>query len=404
LHANNRTRSYRQAIRHATDVRVCVVYDCLFPYTVGGAERWYRNLAERLAADGHEVTYLTLRQWPRGERGRVDGDVRVATGGPKLALYTDDGRRRILPPLVFGLGVLWHLLRHGRRYDVVHSASFPYFSLLAAGLARPLGGYRLVVDWHEVWSGQYWREYLGPIGGPIGGLVQRLCARVRQHAFCFSRLHAARLRAEGLRGEVTVLEGEHVGPSEPAPARPVDPLVVFAGRLIPEKRAPTAVAAFAAAATRIEGLRGELYGDGPEREAVLEAIGAHGVGERLTAPGFVAAERIDEALASAMCMLSTSRREGYGLVVVEAAARATPSIVVAGEDNAAVELVEEGVNGVVAADADPQTIADAIVRVHDGGLALRESTARWFADNAERLSLERSLERVLDSYTASARA
>ena len=34
------------------------------------------------------------------------------------------------------------------------------------------------------------------------------------------------------------------------------------------------------------------------------------------------------------------------MVVVEAAARATPSIVVAGEDNAAIELIEEGVNGV----------------------------------------------------------
>ncbi len=49
-----------------------------------------------------------------------------------------------------------------------------------------------------------------------------------------------------------------------------------------------------------------------------------------------------------MCMLLTSRREGYGLVVVEAAARATPSVVVAGEDNAATELIEEGVNGTIA--------------------------------------------------------
>ena len=31
-------------------MRICVVYDCLYPYTVGGAERWYRALAERLAA------------------------------------------------------------------------------------------------------------------------------------------------------------------------------------------------------------------------------------------------------------------------------------------------------------------------------------------------------------------
>ena len=119
-------------------MRICLVYDCLFPYTVGGAERWYRNLGERLAADGHDVSYLTLRQWGRGGRGEVDG-VRVVPVGPRLALYTGDGRRRITPPVVFGLGVLWHLLRHGRDYDVVHTASFPYFSLLAAGLLRRPG-------------------------------------------------------------------------------------------------------------------------------------------------------------------------------------------------------------------------------------------------------------------------
>jgi glycosyltransferase involved in cell wall biosynthesis len=188
-------------------MRVCVVYDCLFPHTVGGAERWYRNLAERLAADGHEVTYLTLRQWKRGERAQIDERVRVVTAGPRMALYTEDGRRRILPPLVFGLGVLAHLLRDGRRYDVVHTCAFPYFSLLAAALVRPLMRFELVVDWFEVWSRSYWREYLGPTGGRVGELVQRLCALVRQRAFCFSELHAQRLRDEGLRGSVTVLRG-----------------------------------------------------------------------------------------------------------------------------------------------------------------------------------------------------
>src|SRR5437763_7121683 len=181
-------------------MRVCLVYDCLFPHTVGGAERWYRNLAERLAAEGHAVTYLTLRQWPRGNDAGVSG-VHVATAGPRMELYVA-GRRRILPPLVFGLGVLWHLLRHGRSYDVVHTASFPYFSLLAAGALRPLARYALVVDWHEVWSRSYWREYLGAAGGAVGYAVQLACARLSQHAFCFSRLHAARLREERLNGEV----------------------------------------------------------------------------------------------------------------------------------------------------------------------------------------------------------
>src|SRR5947209_16036463 len=148
-------------------MRICLVYDCLFPHTVGGAERWYRNLGERLAADGHDVTYLTLRQWERGTDPGVPG-VTVRVVGPRMELYAGPGHRRVLPPIVFGAGVLWHLLRHGRRYDVVHTASFPYFSLLAAALARRLWRFHLVVDWHEVWSRSYWREYLGRRKGDIG--------------------------------------------------------------------------------------------------------------------------------------------------------------------------------------------------------------------------------------------
>src|SRR4051812_31566838 len=155
-------------------MRICIVYDCLFPWTVGGAERWYRNLAERLAADGHDVTYLTRRQWGDDDRPDLPG-VRVVSVSPRELLYGPDGNRRIAPPLRFGRGVLTHLLRHGRRYDIVHTAAFPYFSLLAAAVARPLARYDLVVDWFEVWSRSYWRAYLGRGGGLAGYLVQRMC-------------------------------------------------------------------------------------------------------------------------------------------------------------------------------------------------------------------------------------
>jgi glycosyltransferase involved in cell wall biosynthesis len=381
-------------------MRVCVVYDCLFPYTVGGGERWYRNLAERLATDGHEVTYLTLRQWDRHERPDAGAGVRVVTAGPRMALYTAGGRRRILPPLVFGVGVLWRLLRDGRRYDVVHTSAFPYFSLLAAALARRLGGFELVVDWFEVWSASYWRDYLGAAGGRVGAFVQRACARVRQRAFCFSELHAARLREEGLRGEVTVLRGLYADTGERVTPREADPVVLFAGRLIPEKQATLAVAAMALAAKRVDGLRGEFLGDGPERAALDGAIAEHGLTGVVSARGFADADTVDAEMRRALCLLLPSRREGYGMVVVEASARGTPSIVVAGEDNAATELIVESVNGTVAASSDPHEIAEAIVRIHDAGLALRQSTAAWFAENAERLSLEHSLRVVLESYGA----
>jgi glycosyltransferase involved in cell wall biosynthesis len=378
-------------------MRICLVYDCLFPYTVGGAERWYRNLAERLAADGHEVTYLTLRQWERGQTADVPG-VRIVPVAPRMELYSGPGRRRILPPLVFGAGVLVHLFRHRRTYHVVHTASFPYFSLLAAGAIRPLCRYELVVDWHEVWSREYWRSYLGRWGGAIGYFVQTLCARIPQRAFCFSQLHRDRLLGSGVRGEVIVLEGEHAGDLTAPEPRTAEDVVVFAGRHIPEKRAPSVVAAIARARQELPTLRGEIYGDGPDRERVLEAITREGLDDVVSAPGFVASDELEAGLRRALCMVLPSQREGYGLIVVEAAAAGTPSVVVRSADNAAVELVADGENGVIAESDAPEHMAEAILRVHRGGMDLRERTCTWFARNASRLSLDASLDSVLRTY------
>ena len=384
-------------------MRICLVYDCLYPHTVGGAERWYRNLAERLSAEGHDVDYVTLRQWDRGAAAGVPG-VRVVAVGPRLALYTRSGRRRIGPPLIFGLGVLAHLALHGRRYDVVHTASFPYFSLLAAALVRPHRHFALVVDWHEVWSRSYWREYLGGFGGRCGEAVQAACLRIPQRAFCFAHMTARRLRELGVRGEVKVLEGEYSGSLASPDPRPAEPVVVFAGRHIPEKRAPALVPAIDRARHTMADLGCVIFGDGPERELVLEAIDRLGLGGVVQAPGFVDSDSVEEALSEALCMVLPSSREGYGLIVVEAASMGVPSVVVAGEDNAAVDLVVEGVNGFVAASASPEALADAIVRVHDCGDALRRSTAEWFDHNARRLSLGQSLETVVETYAAPSRA
>jgi glycosyltransferase involved in cell wall biosynthesis len=378
-------------------MRICVVYDCLYPYTIGGAERWYRDLAQALAHEGHEVTYLTRRQWGEGQAPQLEG-VRIVEVIGRHELYDSEGRRRIGEAIVFGLGVLRHLLRHGRRYDVVHTASFPYFSLLAAGAVRPLGRYRLCVDWHELWSAAYWRDYAGPVSGRLGRLVQQLGLRPRQQAFCFSRLVEQRLLEEGVHGDVVRLAGQYAGGApEPRPAAE-EPTVFYAGRQLPEKRVLSLVPALALARESVPALRAQLFGDGPDHAALLRSIEEHGLAAAVEAPGFVPAERLADALLEALCLVLPSRREGYGRIVVEAAAAGVPSVVVDGDENAAVELVERGVNGFVAASDEPEELGRAIVAVHEAGTALRESTHAWYAANADALSLESSLQRVTELY------
>ena len=137
-----------------------------------------------------------MRHWAAGAALTLPG-VRVVAVAAGVRFYTA-AVGAIAPPLGFGLGVLRHLLRDGGRYDVVHTASFPYFSLLAAAFVRRRrDGYRIVVDWHELWTRDYWREYLGPLGRRFGWQVQRLCLRV-PHAPSASRgSSSGGSRAEG---------------------------------------------------------------------------------------------------------------------------------------------------------------------------------------------------------------
>ncbi len=110
----------------SSGLRVCLIYDHLFPETVGGAERWMRDLGLHLAGAGNDVTHVTMRHWlpdspPDSTHVRVIG---VTAAG---RVYGDE-RRTLLPPVRFGAAVARHLWRHGSEYDVVHVASFPYSS------------------------------------------------------------------------------------------------------------------------------------------------------------------------------------------------------------------------------------------------------------------------------------
>lgn len=376
-------------------MRVCIVYDCLFPWTVGGAERWYRALAERLAAQGHDVTYVTQLQWGVADVPAIAG-VRVVAVTPRMALYSN-AKRRIVPPLRFGLGVFVHLLRHGRGYDHVHLASFPYFSLLAAGVLRPIGGYSLGVDWHEVWSAAYWREYLGA-GGRIGWWVQRLCAALPQQAFAFSRLHRDRLA--GLGRSATLLPGEYAGGDKEQLAAGDPPTILYAGRLIAEKRVDLLLEAFALVHAGDPALRLQIVGDGPERDRLAARVQELGLGAMAELTGFVPQAAFDRLFGRATAIVQPSAREGYGMVVVEAAVRGIPAVLVEAPDNAAVELVEPGTNGLVA-EPTPEALAAAILAVVADNPAWRARTARWYAVNRERLSLDHSLRIVagaIDGY------
>jgi glycosyltransferase involved in cell wall biosynthesis len=120
--------------------------------------------------------------------------------------------------------------------------------------------------------------------------------------------------------------------------------------------------------------------------------------------GRVSDVELQQLFATAAVLVNPSSREGFGLVIAEAASAGTPSVVVDGPDNAAVELVEVGVNGAVAESASPTDLAVAIESVILAGEELRRTTLNWYVSASETHNLGASVDELLRRYELAARS
>lgn len=373
---------------------VAVAYDCLFPYSTGGGERQYRAFADELGRAGLDVDYLTAVQWdgptPTEDRFRI-----VPVTG-RLTLYSADGVRRIPAGLRYAAGLLGALVRRRKQYAAVIVSGLPIFNVFAARLALLGSGTRIVVDYLEVWHRRQWVEYSGLVTGTIAWVLQRAAIALTPLATCHSQLSATRLRREGLRRPPLVSPGLIDGAadvSSPSPAA-TPPYVLYVGRHIPDKRVEVLPAAVAVARESIPDLRLVVLGTGPSSDAVRAEVRRVG-GENWTDfPGFVSDAELDTLLHGALALANPSRREGYGLVVVEANAHGTPVVLVADEGNAATELIDAGVNGVVSPTTRPTDLARAFRDIADGGEGLRHSARAWYDAALTTRTIRRTVEGI----------
>ncbi|TDN88386.1 glycosyltransferase [Microbacterium sp. BK668] len=380
---------------------LAIAYDCLFPYTTGGGERLYRSYAAWMAERGCSVDYLTSVQWDQPGVPHED-DFRIVPVTGRLRLYDAHGVRRSAAALAFAWGLFRGLRARRRAYDAVLVSGLPVLNVFAARAALVGTGTEVVVDYLEVWGRAQWREYAGRITGTVAWLLQRAAVALTPIATCHSQLTARQLSAEGLRGRLLVSPGLLDGDSGvAASAGAAEPAyVLYAGRHIPDKRVETLPAAVARARATLPGLRLVVLGSGPSSSAVDAAIGDVDGAGWIDRPGFVTDERLLELMAGASALVNPSRREGYGLVVVEASAHGTPVVLVDDSGNAATELVEEGVNGFVAASDSPEDLAAAIVAAVSAGTALRRSTRAWYEEAVRTRTVERTVDGILAALDA----
>lgn len=327
----------------------------------GGAEVFVTEVAKQWLLQGHQVTLFCSRVDERPGQEVVDGLTIIRRGGrfgvyrEARIFYEKEGRGR------FDLVV-----------DSVNTRPFltPRFVENAPVVAAI---YQLCAD---IWD----LEFPSPIAA-LGRkfLEPRWLRNYRDvEVITISESTKQDLEAVGLNRVRIVPIGVSVPEFLPSHPKEESPTLLFVGRLAANKRPDHAIETFKLSRQHIPNLRLWVVGDGPMRHQ-LESDAPPGV----SFFGRVSEEEKFALMSRAHVVLVTSVREGWGLVVTEAALVGTPSFAydVAGLRDS---VSASGAGLVV--DADPKALARAVKDAFGNGLLrykfVPQATAPAWAETA----------------------
>jgi glycosyltransferase involved in cell wall biosynthesis len=280
----------------------------------GGSEVYVEQIATGLVRRGALVTMLCPRFPGAHGRTAIHG-ITIRRRGGRLSIY-------LWAPLMYLLGLL------GRQDLIIEIQNgVPFLSALYARCP-------VLVVVHHVHREQ-WPIVLGAKAARFGWwLESRVAPRVNRHVQYVTVSDATRreLALLGVSPERTAIihngspaRDDFTDP-RPAPTRSAQPTVLVLGRLVPHKRVELAVGAIARLRHEIPGLRLVIAGSGWWHDEILRCARDRNVEDRVMMLGHVDESVKHDLLAAAWVLAVPSVKEGWGLVVAEAAGHQTPAI------------------------------------------------------------------------------
>ena len=323
-------------------MKIAYVYDAVYPWVKGGAEKRIYEISKRLA-ENHEVHWFGLKWW-EGKRDIEINGVHLHGVGEYSNLYVS-GRRSIREGILFGLKIL---LGFKGNFDFIDSQQSPYFPCFSSKIHSVINRSSLVITWYELWQ-NYWYEYLG-LKGIFGKTVENLTLKLPDMLIPISERIRADLMSAGVPPEKTkvVPNGVDFGGIQEIDALENGNDIIYVGRLAEHKNVDLLLKAIKILKKDIPSIKCNIIGDGPERETLQKLMKKLDLDENVEFLGFLEeGEEVISFMKSAKVFVLPSTREGFPNTILEANACGLPAIIVKGEKNAAVDVVEDGKNGFV---------------------------------------------------------
>lgn len=345
-------------------MKIAFVYDTSFPWVTGGAERRIYEIAKRLAIRGHDVHIYSLGYWMQTEEYKsqkviIKDNITYHSVGKPVDLYTKDNKRSIKEAIYFSTCILKCDLKD---YDIVDCQGFPYFSCYSSKLKSK----NLVITLHEVWN-DYWYEYMGRIGF-FGKIIEKGILHLTNNVICVSQLTYEQMLENRCPSNATVIaNGVDTDKITYVTPRKEYSDIIFAGRLIPEKNVELIIRAIHPVKNKHPHLTCRIIGEGPEEEELKTLTQTLNLEENIIFEGFFdKQEDLYRSIKSSTMFILPSKREGFGIVTIEANACGVPVITLNHPMNASKDLITSD-NGYLVGD-DPEELAKIIDKILTTGI------------------------------------
>jgi len=332
-------------------MKIAYVYDAVYPWVKGGAEKRIYELSRRLAKRGHDVHCYGMKWWT-GEDEILKDNVHLHGICPTMPFYSN-GKRSISQAAFFA----GKLLSLRIDCDVIDCQNFPYLSCFSAKLLSSFRGQKLFITWHEVW-GDYWCEYMGE-KGRAGQAVEWAAARIAEKNIAVSVRTQRELLNLGAKEVQVVPNGidwQRINRVHPS-AKHSD--IIYVGRLVEHKNVDLLIKALDIVKTDVPDVKALIVGDGPEMGRLKSLVSELELEKNVEFCGFL--EDYNDALSlmkSSRIFTTPSTREGFGMAALEANACGLPVVTVKHRMNAVMDLVTKE-TGVVCQPTE-QALAEAI--------------------------------------------
>jgi glycosyltransferase involved in cell wall biosynthesis len=347
----------------------------------GGSETYLQRIGAQLAASGVAVTLRTAR-YPGAPRREVIDGVRINRMGGRYSVYV--WALLAMAAARLGMGPLRRV-----RPDVVVDTQngLPF-------LARLVYGRRVAVLVHHCHREQW--PVAGPVLGRLGWFVEsRLSPWVhRRNQYVTVSLPSARdLVGLGVADDRIALvrngldEAPEVSLRGP---RAGNPRVLVLSRLVPHKQIEDALAAVALLRPSIPGLHLDIVGGGWWWQRLVEHAARLGISDAVTFHGHVDDVTKHHVMQQSWVHVLPSRKEGWGLAVIEAAQHAVPTIGYRSSGGLADSIID-GVTGVLVdsraelVNRLQQLLTDPVQRVQLGAKAQARSAEFSWRQSADEM-------------------